>query len=266
MSQTSPHKPRTAIVTGGSRGIGRAIAIALGDAGFNVTVNYARNRDAADEAASLVTDAGGTPDVVQCDISDSGDRARLLAETLDRFGALHLLVNNAGVAPRVRRDMLETTDGDEFDYVLGTNLKGPYLLSVAAANQMLKQVEGGADPMDHAIVNIGSISAYTASTARGEYCLAKAGIAMMTKLFAARLAEARINVYEVRPGIIATDMTGPVKDKYDKLILEEGLTPLQRWGQPEDVAAAVRAVADGRLPFSTGEVINADGGFHLHRL
>lgn len=258
MTQTNP---RTAIVTGASRGIGRAIAVALGGAGFNVAINYNRNADAAEQAAEQVREAGGEAVIVQADISDEDDRKRLVEETISKFGGIELLVNNAGVAPRVRRDILETADDEEFDYVIGTNLKGPYMLSVLVANHML-----AAKPQAASIVNIGSMSAYTASVNRGEYCVAKAGVAMMTKLFAARLAGHGINVYEVRPGIIETDMTGPVKAKYDALIFEQGLTPIRRWGRPEDVAGAVLAIAQGRLPFSTGEVINVDGGFHLRTL
>jgi 3-oxoacyl-[acyl-carrier protein] reductase len=252
---------RTAIVTGASRGIGRAIAVALGELGFQVAINYHSNSAAAREAAEAVTGAGGVALVVQADIASAEDRRRLVEQTVGHFGPIHLLVNNAGVAPRVRSDMLETSDDKEFDYVLSTNLKGPYMLSVLVANHMLV-----AKPQSAAIVNIGSISAYTASINRGEYCIAKAGLAMMTRLFATRLAPHGINVYEVRPGIIDTDMTAGVKQKYDKLIHEEHLTPIRRWGQPRDVALAVAAIAEGRLPFSTGQIINVDGGFHLRTL
>ncbi len=253
---------KTAIVTGSSRGIGRAIAIALGERGFAVAVNYASSRGAAEDTAQRVRDAGGEAIIVQADIGSADDRARLLDESLSRFGRVNLLVNNAGVAPKVRADLLETP-AESIDYVLDTNLKAPFLLTQAVARAM---VVGGQAWGRRAIVNIGSISAYTASVNRGEYCIAKAGIAMMTRLFAARLAEHGIHVYEVRPGIIETDMTAGVKEKYDKLILEQGLTPIRRWGTPHDVAQAVLAIADGRLPFSTGEVINVDGGFHLRTL
>lgn len=253
---------RTAMVTGASRGIGRAIAVALGGAGFNVVINYNSNAAAAEEAAKLVRDSGGGGDahIVQCDIGNCSDHAKVVDAAYERFGSLDLLVNNAGVAPKVRADLLEMGE-ESWDYVLDTNLRGPFFLTQLVANRMIAaKVSGGA------IVSVSSISAYTASVNRGEYCVAKAGISMMTQLFAARLAEHGINVYEVRPGIIATDMTGPVKAKYDKLILEDGITPIRRWGQPEDVAKAVLAVAEGRLPFSTGEVLNVDGGFHLRTL
>lgn len=254
--------PCTAIVTGASRGIGRAIAEALGALGFNIAINYHANADAANESAERVRSAGGQALIVQADIGSSPDRRRLVDQTGEAFGDIHLLVNNAGIAPPVRADLLETGE-ESFDAVLETNLKGPFFLSQLVAGRMIAAQNL---PPGCAIVNINSISAYTASINRGEYCIAKAGMAMMTKLFAVRLAEHGINVFEVRPGVIATDMTAGVQEKYDKLILEQGITPIRRWGHPQDVARAVTAIAEGRLPFSTGEVINVDGGFHLHRL
>jgi NAD(P)-dependent dehydrogenase (short-subunit alcohol dehydrogenase family) len=182
-------------------------------------------------------------------------------ETYKVFGRVDLLVNNAGIAPSIRADLLEASE-ESFDRLINTNLKGPYFLTQLVARRMLEMHPIGSPR----IVNITSISAYAASINRGDYCVAKAGLAMMTQLFAARLAEHGINVYEIRPGIIETDMTGPVKAKYDKLILQEGITPIRRWGRPDDVARAVVAVARDLLPFSTGEVINVDGGFHLRRL
>jgi NAD(P)-dependent dehydrogenase (short-subunit alcohol dehydrogenase family) len=250
-----------ALVTGGSRGIGRGIVLALArDAGFDVVVNYARNADAAKEVGSLVAAAGRRVHLVQADVSSTGDRARLVDETYREFGRLDLLVNNAGVAPDVRADVLEASE-ESFDRLIGINLKGPYFLTQVVAQRMIEQ--GG---VPGKIVTISSISAYTASVNRGDYCVAKAGLAMMTKLFAARLAEHGINVYEIRPGIVETDMTGAVKARYDKLILEDGLTPIRRWGQPDDVGRAVVAVAKDLLPFSTGQVIDVDGGFHLRTL
>lgn len=264
--RTESDQPMTAVVTGSSRGIGRAIAEALGaDLGANVVVTYNSNRDAADEVAEMIRDGGGEALCVQCDVGRIDDHQRLVDETIQRFGPIHLLVNNAGVAPKVRADLLEMPE-ESYDYVLDTNLKGPFFLTQRVAKHMVETRD--AEPQDRAIVNIGSISAYTASVNRGEYCVAKAGIDMMTKVFAARLAEHGINVYEIRPGVIATDMTGPVKAKYDKLILEDerGITPIRRWGQPEDIARAVIAIANGYMPFSTGEVLNVDGGFHLKTL
>jgi NAD(P)-dependent dehydrogenase (short-subunit alcohol dehydrogenase family) len=255
---------RTAIVTGAGRGIGRAIAVALGGLGFRVTVNYIGNLTAADEAAFLVRQAGGEAVVVRADIAVADDRARLVEQALAAFGGIDLLVNNAGVAPRQRVDILDMTP-QSFDHVIGANLKGAWFLTQAVARHMLATDVAENQRRRRAIVNIGSISAYAASVNRGEYCIAKAGLAMATKLFAVRLAEHGIGVHEVRPGIIATDMTAGVKEKYDRLI-DDGLLPIRRWGQPEDVAAAVAAIAEGRLPYSTGQVIDVDGGFHLHRL
>jgi len=279
---------KTAIVTGGSRGIGRGIALCLAREGWNVVINYNSNSAAAEEAAALVNGAGGEALTVQADIASTDDHAKLLDATTQRFGPVTCLVNNAGVAPKVRADVLTMTE-DSYDFVMDTNLKGPYLLSQRVANHMIEQGAGISDQGSGAehkaaeassgprslnpepfrsIINIGSISAYAASVNRGEYCLSKAGMGMMTALFAARLAELGIHVYEVRPGVIETDMTGPVKAKYDKLILEDerGISPIRRWGQPEDIGKAVAALARGDLPFSTGEVINVDGGFHLKTL
>ncbi len=253
---------RTAIVTGGSRGIGRSIAIALGIETFNVLVNYVSNTHAADEVCQIISQAGGIATAVQADISKGEDRQALLQRAADEWGRIDLLVNNAGVAPAVRAEMLDATE-ESFDRLIATNLKGPYFLTQLAARQMIAQPGG---PRGCKIINITSVSAYTASTNRGDYCVAKAGLSMTTKLYAAALADHGINVYEVRPGIIETDMTGPAKEKYDRLILKEDLTPIHRWGQPEDVGRAVVALANDMLPFSTGEVINVDGGFHLRRL
>jgi NAD(P)-dependent dehydrogenase (short-subunit alcohol dehydrogenase family) len=201
---------------------------------------------------------------VQGDIAVPADRARLIGETVRAFGRLDLLVNNAGVAPHARADLLEAGE-ESFDRLYAINLKGPFFLTQLAAKQMLRQ-EPEAEGSRGRIVNITSISAYTASSNRGDYCMVKAGLAMMTKLFADRLAPEGINVYEIRPGIVATDMTSGVKAKYDQLILEQGITPIRRWGRPEDVGRAVRAIAEDRFPFSTGAVFDVDGGFHLHRL
>lgn len=263
MPDTSP--VRTAIVTGASRGIGRAIAVALGAGGGRVVINYNSNRQAADDCAREIESLGGLAMTVQADIGDPAGRRQLVEEAVGRFGVIDLLVNNAGIAPKVRADILDATE-ESFDQLIATNLKGPYFLSQAVARHMIAK-RGEIDPsLIPAIVNVSSISAYTASVNRGDYCLSKAGIAMMTQLFAARLAEHGINVFEVRPGIIATDMTGPVKAKYDKLILEDGLLPIRRWGQPEDVAKAVLAIAHGLFPYSTGQVFDVDGGFHIRRL
>lgn len=253
---------KTALVTGAGRGIGRAIALVLGERGWNLVINYRNDESAAQQTARLVEAGGGCSLVIQADISQAADRQNLLAAALATFGQIDLLVNNAGMAPRQRVDVLDLTEAS-YNEVMSVNLTGPFFLAQQAARVMLQQVAEGkvVSPM---IINIGSISAYASSLNRAEYCISKAGLAMVTALLADRLAEAGIGVYEIRPGIIATDMTAGVKERYDGLIAA-GLTPIRRWGQPADVARAVLALAEGALPFSTGEVINVDGGFHLRR-
>jgi 3-oxoacyl-[acyl-carrier protein] reductase len=254
-----------ALVTGASRGIGRGIALALGGVGHDVAVNYVRDEAAARAVCDSLAALGVRGQPVRADVAVAADRARLVDEVYGAFGRLDLLVNNAGVGPRVRADILEAGE-DSFDHLIGVNLKGPYFLTQLVANRMIAELgPGGAGPAPK-IVIISSISAYTASTNRGDYCVAKAGLAMMAKLYATRLAEYGINVYEIRPGIVDTDMTGPVHAHYDDLILNQGITPIRRWGMPEDVGRAVVAVAQDLLPFSTGQVIDVDGGFHLRRL
>jgi NAD(P)-dependent dehydrogenase (short-subunit alcohol dehydrogenase family) len=252
-----------ALVTGASRGIGREIALRLVKDGYAAIVNYHSNRSAADEVLALIKAAGGQAAAVQADVGVAADRERLEDETLVKFGRIDVLVNNAGITSVGRKDLLEATE-ESWDAVLATNLKGPFFLAQRVAREMIrlirsKQTERGT------IVNVSSISAYAVSTNRADYCMAKAAMQMMTWLLADRLAMERINVYEVCPGVIASDMTAPVKEKYDKLIAE-GLSPIRRWGEPDDVAAAVSLLASGALPFSTGERINVDGGFHIRRL
>jgi len=259
----STSSSRIALVTGAGRGIGRGIALALAERGWTVVINYRGNAEAAHETAHAVEAAGGRALPVQADVALTADRERLLAETLAAFGRIDLLVNNAGMGPRQRMDLLEVAAAS-YDEVMAVNLEGPFFLTQATAKAMITLLKARTIPAPK-IVNIGSISAYTASVNRAEYCISKAGMAMMTALFADRLATEGINVYEIRPGIIETDLTSVAKAKYDALIAD-GLTPIRRWGQPEDVAAAVVAIAEGYLPFSTGEVINVDGGFHLRRL
>jgi NAD(P)-dependent dehydrogenase (short-subunit alcohol dehydrogenase family) len=259
-----------AIVTGASRGIGRAIAIELASLGYDVIGSHF-DFDAAgkpDESTAKKTqkeiiNLGARCEILRADVSSAADRKALVDLAKSKFGRCDMLVNNAGVAPSKRMDILEVTE-QSYDRVMGINLKGPYFLTQLVANWMIEQRKQHSQ-RSFRIVNTSSISAYTSSPARGEYCISKAGVSMMTKLYADRLAEYNIGVFEVRPGIIATDMTSVVKDKYDKLIAE-GLTPIKRWGQPEDVAKAVGAIAEGRLDFCTGQVINVDGGFHLRRL
>jgi NAD(P)-dependent dehydrogenase (short-subunit alcohol dehydrogenase family) len=276
-----------ALITGASRGIGRGIALELARLGHDVVINFVRDSAAARAtAADCVAEArrGGhriRAVICQADIAQGADRGRLIEFTRAQFGRLDLLVNNAGVAPLVRADLLEASE-ESFDRLINTNVKGPYFLTQRAARWMVEQCQQGgpsvataaarrrtsrrpAPPSKPKIVIISSISAYAPSVNRGDYCVAKAALSMVTALFAARLAEHRIQVFEIRPGMVATDMTAPVKEKYDRLI-GGGLTPLARWGTPEDVGKAVAAIAQDLLPFSTGEVINVDGGFHLRRL
>ena len=247
MSQESP----VALVTGASRGIGRAIAIELAKT-HRVVGTYRGNLEAA---MSLSSESGAT--IFQMDVASRESRDAAMQFVKERHGRLDLLVNNAGMAPRERNDILEASE-ESFNEVLDTNLRGPYFLTQAAANVMLEEGSGR-------IVFITSISSYTASVNRGEYCISKAGLSMASQLYAARLAGEGIGVFEIRPGIIETDMVAPVLKKYRKLA-EEGLLPQGRLGQPEDVAAAIRAVADGRLDYSAGQVIDVDGGFNLRTL
>lgn len=262
MTAAVSHNP-VALVTGASRGIGRAIAVRMAREGYAVVVNFHSNAAAAAEVVLEIERAGGQANAIQADIASTADRQRLIDETLARFGRLDVLVNNAGVTSVGRKDLLEATE-ESWDTVFGTNLKGPFFLAQLAARQMIELIDSQVVSRG-TIVNVSSISAYAVSTNRADYCMAKAAMQMMTWLFADRLAEQRINVYEVCPGVIASDMTAPVKEKYDQLIAD-GLSPIRRWGQPEDVAAAVAMLAAGTLPFSTGERLNIDGGFHIRRL
>ncbi|MFP4106149.1 MAG: 3-ketoacyl-ACP reductase [Phycisphaerae bacterium] len=249
-----------ALVTGAARGIGAAIALQLAKDGCDVAVFDVLD---ANETVSEIEKLGRKGLALTGDVTKAEDRQAAVDRIRETFGRLDHLVNNAGVGPKVRADILEAGE-ESYDWVMGINLKGPYFLSQTIANWMIEQRKDR--PEDWmSIVNTGSISAYTASCSRGEYCLSKAGVSMMTKLYAVKLAEHGIGVYETRPGIIYTDMTAVVKEKYDKLI-SEGLTPIQRWGYPEDIARAVGACVRGELKFSTGEVINVDGGFHLRQL
>jgi len=249
-----------ALVTGGARGIGAGIALELARSGHDVAI---LDVIPADATADTVRQAGRTALAIPGDVTSPADRSAALEKIENTFGRLDVLVNNAGVAPKVRADILQATE-ESYDRVMTINLKGPYFLTQAVANWMIRQRQVRADAW-MCIVNVSSISAYTASPSRGEYCLSKAGVSMATKLWAARLAEYGIGVYEIRPGIIATDMTAPVRQRYDKLIAE-GLTPIKRWGQPADIARAVAACVRGDMRFSTGEVINVDGGYHLRIL
>jgi len=270
MTDMAESKQPVALVTGASRGIGRAIALELARLGYAIVLNHFdfTPDGHADDAPAQQTQhdiraVGPACEILRGDIGSPSDRNAMVNFTREKFGRCDMLVNNAGVAPTRRTDLLEATE-DSYDRVMTINLKGPYFLTQAVARWMIEQKQTHPD-RPYRICNTSSISAYTSSPSRGEYCLSKAGISMMTKLYADRLAEHGIGVFEIRPGIIATDMTAVVKDKYDKLIAD-GLTPIRRWGRPEDVAAAVGAIAEGRLDFCTGQVINVDGGFHLRRL
>lgn len=253
-----------ALITGGSRGIGRGIALGLAAAGWDLLINYHSNEQAARQTAADCAGRGVRAEIVRGDVASKADREGMIAAMREKFGRLDLLVNNAGVAPSVRADLLEASE-ESFDRLIATNTKGPFFLTQAAAGVMIEQIGAHADWPRPQIVTISSISAYTASVNRGDYCVSKAGLSMLTPLFAARLAKHGINVFEIRPGIIATDMTSAVKEKYDGLIAQ-GLTPMPRWGTPEDIGKAVVAIAQRMFPFSTGEVFNVDGGFHLRRL
>lgn len=252
-----------AVVTGASRGIGAAILRELAGAGYAVVCNYARSRDAADAIVAELTAQGRRAVAVQGDVSVAADRERILDAASENFGRLDVLVNNAGITSPGRKDLLEVTEAG-FEEVMGVNLKGPFFLAQAAAKRMLSQP---ALPDRHAgaLLFISSISAYAVSTDRADYCLAKSAISMMTHLFAARLADAGIFAYEISPGVIESDMTAPVKAKYDALI-GGGLSPIRRWGKPQDVANLVRLLAAGEFAFSTGDCFHVDGGFHIRRL
>lgn len=253
---------KTAIVTGGSRGIGFAIARKLGLDGFNVAVVATGPQEKSQANLDKLTADGITWKYIQANIGDQQDRLRIVDETVDAFGAIHVLVNNAGVAPKQRADLLEMTE-ENFDRVVGINTKGNMFLTQIVARQMLRQpIEG---KKRGTIVNISSCSAEVSSISRGEYCVSKAGVSMLTTLYADRLAGEGIIVNEVRPGVIATDMTSTVKEKYDRLIAE-GAFPIPRWGQPEDIADAVSVLAGDAFTYTTGNYIDVDGGFHIKRL
>lgn len=253
---------KTAIVTGGSRGIGFGIVRQLAKDGFSVAIMavnpMSHSQENYDELARNQIDFH----FVQGTVAEQADRERCIAEILDHYGRIDVLVNNAGVAPLVRADLLDMTE-ESFDRLITINTKGTLFMSQLAAKQMIRQepVNG----LRGIIININSISAVVSSVNRGEYCISKAANAMVTTLFADRLADERILVYEVRPGIISTDMTSTVKEKYDELFAQ-GISPIKRWGTPEDVANAVSVLASGKLSYTTGQYIDVDGGFHILRL
>ncbi|MFZ0430343.1 MAG: 3-ketoacyl-ACP reductase [Acidobacteriota bacterium] len=252
-----------ALVTGGTRGIGLGIARSLAQAGYALVLCGRRRGELVEEVVRGLRELGGEVHYVPADVAEPQDRARLIEEIRQRFGRLNVLVNNAGIAPPQRRDILEAGE-ESFETVLRVNLQGPYFLTQSAARWMVEQRRSDPDGRA-AIIFVTSVSAELASVNRGEYCISKAGLSMAARLWAVRLAEAGIPVYEVRPGIVDTDMTAGVKEKYDALI-SQGLLLLPRWGTPEDVGKAVRALASGELPYSTGQVILIDGGMTVGRL
>jgi 3-oxoacyl-[acyl-carrier protein] reductase len=272
---------KIALITGGTRGIGKAISLKLLSMGFTVAINGVASKDLPNDFINSIKESA-FPDTdnstllspielkkrvlyIQADIATNEGRENIIKSLMDRFHRIDVLVNNAGIGPSSRMDILEATE-ESFDHVLETNLKGPYFLTQKVAKLMIKEMKTHQN-LDYKpkIINISSISSYTSSTNRGEYCISKAGVSMMTKLYADRLAEFGIGVFEIQPGIIKTDMTAGVQEKYDRMF-KEGITPINRWGTPEDVAQAVEAIVSDHFPYSTGQVFEVDGGFHLRRL
>lgn len=261
MSDNSPR--RVALVTGGARGIGLGISTALAQDGFDLAICGVRNNEAVEGAVAGLAQTGAKVHYCQADISITDDRQRLVDFIAEKFGRLHVLVNNAGVAPTVRADILEA-DEESFDRLMRINLKGPYFLTQLVARWMIEQKK--TEPsINCCIINVSSISSFTASTSRGDYCLTKAGVSMSTKLWATRLGEFGLPVYEIQPGIIKTDMTAGVTEKYDNLIAG-GLLLEERWGTAEDVGRAAATLARGDIPYATGNVIQIDGGLSIRRL
>lgn len=253
---------KTAIITGGSRGIGYGIAKQLGAEGYQIAIMDVNDAKDYQENLDALTTAGVEWFYKQGSIANTQDRESFVAAVVERYGDIDVLVNNAGVAPKVRNDILEMTE-ESFDYVIGINTRGTFFLTQLVANQMLKQKVKGR--RRGVIVNISSSSVAVSSVSRGEYCISKAGVAMITMLFADRLAAHDIQVYEIRPGVIETDMTRVVHQKYSDLI-EKGVFPIARWGQPEDIAGAVSAFVSEKFIYSTGNYIDLDGGFHIRKL
>jgi 3-oxoacyl-[acyl-carrier protein] reductase len=256
-------EPPVALITGGARGIGLGIARCLGQAGYRLAINGVRPKEQAEDSLAELRDI--SPAVVYCqgDVSSAADREAIVNTVRSEFGRLDVLINNAGITSPGRKDILEAEE-ESFDRVFGVNLKGPFFLTKLCANWMVEQQKSGAG-LAPAIVNISSISAEFVSVNRGDYCLTKAAIGMATKLWAARLAEFGIPVYEVQPGVIRSDMTSGVTEKYDRLIAD-GLTLEPRWGETEDVGKAVSTLVRGEIPYATGQVLYIDGGMRIHRL
>lgn len=254
---------QVALITGGSRGIGLGIAEQLSASGFDIAINGIRPEPAVSDDLNRLRDKGANVIYCQGNVALTKDRKDILQKVREHFNRINILVNNAGIAPRERRDILATTE-ESFDELMATNLKSNYFLTQDVANWMIEQKNANPNYWG-CIINISSISASIASVNRGEYCISKAGISMATQLFAVRLGEYNLPVYEVRPGIISTDMTAGVKEKYDTL-LSQGLCVQSRWGLPEDVGKCVGALAKGDFPYSTGQVFMIDGGLTIGRL
>jgi NAD(P)-dependent dehydrogenase (short-subunit alcohol dehydrogenase family) len=256
------------LVTGAGRGLGRGISEYLAEQGYSVAINYSRSAKPATETVASCEAKQIHDDqvfaAVQGSVAESADHSRLLSETLERFGRLDAVVHNAGISSLQRNDLTSATE-ESWDTVMGVNLKGPFFLTQAIANHWLDGGEASLLPAGYAVIFVSSISAHTATTARGDYCISKAGMSMMAQLWATRLAGEGMQVFELRPGIMTSGMTSGVTDKYDRLIAE-GLVPQGRWGTGEDLGKAVCSLVDGDFPFSTGAVIDVDGGFQLRRL
>lgn len=250
---------KVAVVTGGTRGIGFGIVSKLYSEGFRVV---ALSRNSTEQIEELNKESSGKVGFKSLDISNLDNIRSVVKEIKDEYGRIDVLVNNAGVAPKERNSILEMT-AESFDFVMDINLKGTFFMTQTVANIMIDQET---TDFPSKIVNVSSMSAYTSSTNRGEYCISKAGVSMVTTLFADKLADYGIMVYEVRPGIIQTDMTSTVEEKYETLIKEEGILPVRRWGRPEDIANVVNLLCSPEMTYSTGDVINVDGGFHIRRL
>ncbi len=264
MADTSP----VVLVTGASRGLGRGIALQLAEKGYSVAINYTRNAAAAEATALECTACSQFSEqqflTVKADISHKSEREVMVETVLEKLGRIDALVNNAGIAPEARSDLLDASE-ESFEKLIRVNLQGPYFLTQRIARYWLEEKPPPLLKAGFAVIFVTSISAYTASVQRGEYCISKAGLSMASQLWATRLASEAIQVLELRPGIMLTDMTRGVKEKYDDLIAE-GLVPQKRWGTPEDLGLAVTSILDGHFPYSTGTVIDVDGGFHLQRL
>lgn len=254
---------KVALITGGSRGIGFGVAVELAKSGFDIAINGMRDESAVTEAIDILKSHGAEVLYCQGNVAEAEDRASILQQIKQRFNRLNVLVNNAGVAPNERKDILEASE-ESYERVMKINLQGPYFLTQAVANYMIEQQEANAD-FEGCIINVSSISSDVVSINRGEYCISKSGMAMMTQLYAVRMGAHNIPVYEIRPGVIKTDMTAGVKDKYDKLI-ESGLFVQPRWGLPEDIGKAASALANRYFPYSTGQVIMVEGGMTIPRL